>query len=87
MKKILIASIVLILTIVVLVKFFLSSPDQKLVKPQTTSTNLEKQIQAPAPTPSAKPIEVNESTQLKELNLSLTPEDFSLDYKDLKNSI
>lgn len=87
MKKVLIALVILILVTIILIKFFADSPDQELIKPQTTSTNLEKQTSSPAPTPSAKPIEVNESTQLKELNSSLTPEDFSSDYKDLKTSI
>lgn len=85
MKKVLIAPVVLILVTIILVKFFATSPDQELIKPQTTSTNSEKP--SPIPSPSIKPIEVGESTKLKELNSSLSPEDFSPDYKELKESI
>ncbi len=85
MKKILIGLVALILIAIVLVKFFSNSPDQKLIKPQTDSTNLDKP--SPVPSPSIEPIEVNESTQLKELNSSLSPEDFSSDYKKLKEGI
>lgn len=84
MKKVLIALIILILVTLILVKFFADSPDQKLVNPQATSNSDQP---SPIPSPSTKPIEVDESTKLKELNSSLTPEDFSSDYKELKESI
>ncbi len=39
---------------------------------------------SPSPTPLPK-IEVNSSTNLQELNKSLTPRDFTNDYQELKN--
>lgn len=56
--------------------------DSKIVSPQTASS--KEVVATPSPTPTPIPVIFNQSSDLEAETESLTPNDFSNDYKTLK---